>query len=91
MGNADRKELTVKMEEWTKSLTGEQRASIEACKSNEERLAFCKEHKIALPDEVLNGIAGGMSDTCYMCAKYDKCMVKNNDVWLCIDWVSKYE
>jgi|GEM_PF-4039706 len=47
-------------EKYFENLTDEQRAGLAECKTAEETVAYCKEQGIALPDEALEDIAGGM-------------------------------
>jgi len=56
------------MNEWRKGLTPEQKKALEACKDDEEVIAYCKEHRIALPDELLRKIAGGLGADNYSIA-----------------------
>jgi hypothetical protein len=51
------------MEEFAKSLTEEQAKKFDACKTIEDVTAVAREEKLALPDEVLDGIAGGRCNT----------------------------
>jgi hypothetical protein len=43
----------------TDELTEEQRSMLERCKTPEEIVACCKENGIALPEELVEGVAGG--------------------------------
>jgi|GEM_PF-2741136 len=49
----------MELEEWKDSLTKEQLDALKACKTGQEQLAYCKDNKIAVPDEVLAAVAGG--------------------------------
>ena len=40
-------------------LTDEQKVKVETCKSQAELVAFLSEEDIAIPDELLSGVAGG--------------------------------
>lgn len=51
------KELFV---ETGKNLTDEQKAKIKACETVDELIAFANESGVALPDEVLDMVAGGV-------------------------------
>jgi hypothetical protein len=46
-------------DEFAKGLTEEQVKGLEGCKSTEDVISFCKENKLAVPDELMDGIAGG--------------------------------
>jgi hypothetical protein len=50
------------IEEWARSLTDEQKASLKGCETADEVAAFCKESGIGLPDELLDGVAGGVGN-----------------------------
>jgi len=49
----------MELKEWKGSLTEEQLDALKACKTGQEQLAYCKDNKIAIPDEVLAAVAGG--------------------------------
>lgn len=46
-------------QEFLEGLTDEQRGKALSCKSSDEFAAFVRAEKLALPDEMLTGIAGG--------------------------------
>ena len=48
-----------KVKEIIESLTKEQKAKAEQCKDVAELLAFLSEEGIAIPDELVAGVAGG--------------------------------
>lgn len=50
--------------EWLKSLTDAQQKALYACGSSEEVVRCCKEQGIALPEELLDGVTGGLADYC---------------------------
>gem|GEM_PF-3228822 len=85
----------MRMGEWAKSLTDEQRAGLDECTASDERVDYCREHQIALPDELLDDIAGGdctMAEICRGCANTGTCEeyrrggTRKGDAWLCIDY-----
>lgn len=47
------------MKELFESLTEEQKAKVKECKTQEELIAFLSEAGIAIPDELVSGVAGG--------------------------------
>lgn len=53
----------MKAAEWAGSLTEGQKKGLGTCKSLEEVVAYCKEQGIALPEELLDGVAGGTNSS----------------------------
>jgi|GEM_PF-7119014 len=81
----------MKTEDWKKDLTPEQSDGLKACKTGEEAMAFCKEHGLAIPDELLDVIAGGQQSNNWFqryfwgkhCPICDDGMIWQNGRWEC--------
>ena len=52
--------------EWFEKLTEAQKAKLRGLDGDADKLiAFCKEEKLDLPDDMLEGAAGGFCRNCY--------------------------
>ena len=68
--------------EWVEQLTEAQKAKLKAMDGNitvEQLAAFCREEKLPLPDDLLEGAAGGRINShgdCFSCSSF--CSSKKN-------------
>ena len=73
------KNLREQMAELLKGLTEEQKEKAKACKTPEELMAFLGKLGAALPDELLDAVAGGVTQDEFICA------------WLAREWELEQE
>ena len=67
--------------EWFEKLTDAQKAKLRGLNGDAEKLiAFCREEKLDLPDDLLEAVSGGLchdNDSGYGCNHYFNCRIRN--------------